>query len=150
MKDFKLKTLAAVCLFTMSAYGMEESPESSSKASDPYLYVVPDEDLIEERLIEDRAEAIKQTRDSIVECIKEITESEELDLDEALEFVQSINEKIWRSMLPKFPVKGETLKEKKKYWIARLRHEFEESLEQVFPKHKELEYKTFSELYGRY
>lgn len=48
MKDFKLKILAAVCLFTASVYGMEESPESSSKASSSYLYCVDDEDAEKE------------------------------------------------------------------------------------------------------
>lgn len=48
MKDFKLKTLAAVCLFTISAYGMEESPEISSKANSSYLYCVDDEDAEKE------------------------------------------------------------------------------------------------------
>lgn len=49
MKDFKLKTLAAVCLFTVSAYGMEEAPDNSQKSSESFLYCVDDEDIDQEQ-----------------------------------------------------------------------------------------------------
>ncbi len=67
MKDFKLKTLAAVCLFTASVYGMENSPESSERTSDPYLYCVHDEDIDKEQ--------DEQRRYFLIQGVNEIIDS---------------------------------------------------------------------------
>lgn len=134
MKDFKLKTLAAVCLLTMSAYGMEESPESSSKAISSYLYCVDDEDIQP-----DRNQIFKETAQNLVEFITSdsIDKSRtglRIEKRKFLDLMVSFNIDLWQLVLEKYDYPFYENKEDAEDWsFLQTACVISRSIDHVFP-----------------
>ncbi len=134
MKDFKLKTLAAACLLTFSAYGMEESRENSLKPSESFLYCVDDEDIQP-----DRNQIFKETAQHLVEFITSdsIDKSQNglrIEKRKFLDLMVSFNIDLWQLVLEKYDYPFDDNQEKAKDWsLCQLNYVLSNSIEHVFP-----------------